>query len=468
MILCASPGLKELHKTIATLEYGAKAKCIIRGPHTPVKEKGAEDSSSAVILGSRIEAMDQFIYTLQMESRLREKERNEAQKELKKKEEEINGLRTKLTLVDGGGMGISEDEIDSKVNKRTQMLKSELERKIKECQKMANEILEKERRKMEEKIFQQQQEVETLRRRLEEIESELSSSRAESASSADIEESSFIKRFLEVSSEDSEMVKSMDLDKSLDMGIIKYDDVVHKAETNSITAISGYSDMNNLNEDLSNFTNKTWLSTVYEEEEEEESEENLLDEEVKKEVIEEENTYLSTLVLPEFSSQNPEKDGYYEDTVELVRFESYSEPQNANNAAPREMRIQNIFTLCGYHREHSQHETPTPVRKKLEDIDSLSSTPLKSVGQLEKISRYAEIGKDSKENQNPLDDDETSSDLEVYVKWEASKENAGKFITKLKVLKDSTLTDLRKLIEIYLGGEEQAFTFLVLGVINNF
>ncbi|KAL2486786.1 P-loop containing nucleoside triphosphate hydrolase superfamily protein [Abeliophyllum distichum] len=100
MILCASPGLKELHKTIATLEYGAKAKCIVRGPHTPIKEKGAEDSSSAVILGSRIEAMDQFIYTIQMESKLREKERNEAQKELKKKEEEISGLRTKLALVD--------------------------------------------------------------------------------------------------------------------------------------------------------------------------------------------------------------------------------------------------------------------------------------------------------------------------------------------------------------------------------
>ncbi|KAL2532582.1 P-loop containing nucleoside triphosphate hydrolase superfamily protein [Abeliophyllum distichum] len=101
MILCAIPSLKELHKTIATLEYGAKAKCIVRGPHTPIKEKGAEDSSLAVILGSRIEAMDQFIYMTQMESKLREKERNEAQKELKKKKEEISGLRTKLALVDG-------------------------------------------------------------------------------------------------------------------------------------------------------------------------------------------------------------------------------------------------------------------------------------------------------------------------------------------------------------------------------
>ncbi|KAL2486785.1 P-loop containing nucleoside triphosphate hydrolase superfamily protein [Abeliophyllum distichum] len=348
------------------------------------------------------------------------------------------------------------------------MLKSELERKIKECQKMADELLEKERRKMEEKIFQQQQEVEMLRRRLEEIESELSTSRTENASSsADIEESSFIERLLLVGSEDSEMVKSMDLDKSLDMGIIKCDGVVHRAETNSITAIAGYSDMSNLNEDLSNFNNKTFLSTVYEEEEEEEqeeNEENLLDEEVQKEVIEEKKIYPSTLVSPEFSSHNPEKFDYFKDTVELGGFEPYSEPQNANNAAcSRQTRIQNIFTLCGDPREHSQHKPPTSATKKLEDINSLSSSPLKSVGQqLGKIRGYAEIGKDSKENHNPLDDDETSGDVEVYVKWEASKEHAGKFITTLKVLKDSTLADLRKLIEIHLGEEEQAFTFLVL------
>ncbi|KAL2553603.1 P-loop containing nucleoside triphosphate hydrolase superfamily protein [Forsythia ovata] len=92
MILCVGPGLKELHKTIDTLEYGAKAKCIVRVPHTPIKEKGAEDSSSIVILGSRIEAMDQLIYTIQMGSKVKEKE-------LRKKEEEIFRLRTKLALV---------------------------------------------------------------------------------------------------------------------------------------------------------------------------------------------------------------------------------------------------------------------------------------------------------------------------------------------------------------------------------
>ena len=121
MILCASPDPKEMHKTISTLEYGAKAKCIVRGPHTPLKDKnGNEDSSSAVILGSRIAAMDQFIFKLQKENKQREKERNEAHKQLTKKEEEISALRAKLASV-----GTIEEEINWKVNERTQMLKQE-------------------------------------------------------------------------------------------------------------------------------------------------------------------------------------------------------------------------------------------------------------------------------------------------------------------------------------------------------
>ncbi|XP_058094643.1 kinesin-like protein KIN-10A [Magnolia sinica] len=55
--------------------------------------------------------------------------------------------------------------------------------------------------------------------------------------------------------------------------------------------------------------------------------------------------------------------------------------------------------------------------------------------------------------------------VEVYVKWEAFKEYPGKFITKLKVLNDSSLADFRKLIETHLGRDnsKQAITFLMLG-----
>ncbi|PWA90861.1 Kinesin, motor domain-containing protein [Artemisia annua] len=135
-----------MHKTISTLEYGAKAKCIVRGPHTPIK---ADDSSLDVVLGSRIAAMDQFICKLQMENKIREKEKNEAHKQLMKKEEKIAWLRAKLAEAEEK----KSEEINMKVNERTNMLKRELEKNIEECQKMADQVVEMETRKIEEKIL---------------------------------------------------------------------------------------------------------------------------------------------------------------------------------------------------------------------------------------------------------------------------------------------------------------------------
>ena len=71
MILCASPVPKGMHKTISALEYGAKAKCIIRANHMSTP-KGKMDGSSFVILGSKIAAKNQFICKLQMGNKLKE------------------------------------------------------------------------------------------------------------------------------------------------------------------------------------------------------------------------------------------------------------------------------------------------------------------------------------------------------------------------------------------------------------
>ncbi|KAK6941396.1 hypothetical protein RJ641_026773 [Dillenia turbinata] len=102
MILCESSDPKELHKPISTLEYGAKAKGIVHGTQTPVKDKAqGKDFFSAVMLGSRIAAMDQFIMKLQMENKSKEREHNEAHKKLLEKEEEFVLLRAKLELMEG-------------------------------------------------------------------------------------------------------------------------------------------------------------------------------------------------------------------------------------------------------------------------------------------------------------------------------------------------------------------------------
>ncbi|KAM7485389.1 hypothetical protein LguiA_001398 [Lonicera macranthoides] len=474
MILCASPDPKEMHKTISTLEYGAKAKCIVRGPHTPIKENGAEDSSSAVILGSRIAAMDQFIYKLQMENKVREKERNEAHKQLMKKEEEVSALRAKLALVEKKGGPTSEEEIKIKVNERTQLLKIELEKKIEECQKMADEYVEMERRKMEEKIFQQQQELEMLRRRLEEIESELCQSRDGNVST-EIDGNGFAKRLCQAyGDEDPGMEKSMDLDKSFDLDVGKRESSQRTSNT-CIKAILGYPQLTNSKEEeendmfVPNFSSKQCLSTVFEEEEEGDDDKGKhVDEEVQKEVIEE-NTVRS-------SQRSNVNTGSFVQSLGLLGSleENHvgnglrNESQNGKNEAfSRQKRIQNIFTLCGNYRELSQHNTtPIPTSKMSYNENLVASDQFENKENLQekisKISGFDEMKSfDSKENYNPLS--ENTNDLEVYVKWEASKENPGKLISTIKVVKDATLADLRKLIEIHLGADNQAFTFLVLG-----
>ncbi|EEF33560.1 Kinesin heavy chain, putative [Ricinus communis] len=463
MILCASPDPKEIHKTICTLEYGAKAKCIVRGPHTPTKDKVGTDDSSAVILGSKIAAMDQFIYKLQMENKLREKERNEAHKQLKKKEEEVAALRA---LIEGKGSVASEEEINLKVNERTRLLKVALEKKLEECQKMAEEFVELERRRMEEKILQQQQEVEMLRRRLEEIESELCRSRDDG--SKDIDGSSFARRLLGVCADDgADMVKSMDLDMGDQESSILYGN----------QTLSSYPHSNNLNQviDHNSFTTtysgKVCLSTVFEEEEveDEEHKEKVEDEVEEKEVIEVKRIVGgsgSGITIDTDAASSPQK---YEASSRNVE-----EFDNADASSSRLVRIQNIFTLCGNYRELSQHSnTRVPATKMFEDTNPQSSllmTPGEDCAIRNSGKENSPIQKNlydimtlaSKENHNPSKES-NDGQIDVHVKWEASKGNNGKFITTLKVVKDATLADLRKLIEIYLAAENQPFSFIVLG-----
>lgn len=365
MILCASPDPKEIHKTICTLEYGAKAKCIVRGPLTPTKDKiGAEDSSSAVILGSRLAAMDEFILKLQRENKLREKEKIEAHKELMKKEEEVSALRARLKLLEERGPGINEEEINVKVKERTQIVKCELERKLEECQRMANE-----------RILQQQQEVEMLRLRLEEIEFELRTGDGNNRESISKENDvcGIAKRLLGIyANEDPGMVKSMDLDMD-DQSELKFvGGVIHQNDESGIQAVN-QPNLNTLNTVLENgifapkFGDKVSLSTVFEEEEEEQ---NMEDEEEEKEVIEEKR------ILVDGSTPNTNieslaylkgEDDYYKGRSEdrLVDLDS----------SKRLKRIQNIFSLCGNHRELSHH-----IRKQSENIDPKSYPEMVTAG----------------------------------------------------------------------------------------
>ncbi|ESQ56190.1 hypothetical protein EUTSA_v10024385mg [Eutrema salsugineum] len=429
MILCASPDPKEMHKTLCTLEYGAKAKCIVRGSQIPNRDKNGGDESSAVILGTRIAAMDEFISKLQSEKKQQEKERNDAQKQLKKKEEEVAALRSLLTQKES--CATKEEEIKEKVNERTQLLKAELEKKLEECRRMAEEFVEMERRRMEERIVQQQEELEMMRRRLEEIEVEFRRSR--DGGSID-ETSGFAKRLRGLYS-DEDMVKSMDLDMG-DSEPVKQ----------VWGAASSYQPSNTISSNLSNilqpnpsenmlaqmYPDRVCLSTVFEEEEAEEDEEKV--------IVEDKSICSITTPTPILNTEGLGKENCFNST-------DYKESESS-----RKLRIQNIFTLCGNQRELSQHSGQEEVLQAKND--QLFPTTNKA---------EALAVEESKENNISVDESKNGQ-IDIYVKWEATTDNPLKqLITTLRVTKDATLADLRKLIEIYLGSDNQAFTFLRLG-----
>ncbi|KAM0924457.1 hypothetical protein ACQ4PT_004872 [Festuca glaucescens] len=119
MILCASPDPKELHKTISTLQYGARAKCITRAAHASIPR----DKVSS----------------------------KEAHNAIRLKDEELARLRTKLSLVEAREATAQEEVI--RVAEETQFLWGEL-------------------RTTEDKLLMQQQELLAMKQRLQEVERE--------------------------------------------------------------------------------------------------------------------------------------------------------------------------------------------------------------------------------------------------------------------------------------------------------
>ncbi|KAF9609646.1 hypothetical protein IFM89_017785 [Coptis chinensis] len=443
-----------MHKTISTLEYGAKSKCIVRGGHTPNNDKIGSEDGSSVILGSRIAAMDQFIIKLQMENRHREKERNEAHKELMKKEEEVAALRAKLELMERRKPVESEEEINLKIKEREKILKLELDKKLQECQKMADEFVELGKRRMEEKILQQQKEHELLRRRLEELETELQQSRDKTGHDKvrEVEGSGFAKRLLELYADaDQGMEKSMDLDmgdqqplvvhevKQVDKGVSQ-----HKTY-GSLDGLSHHLTDTEVEEDgdmiAPKFTEKVYLSTVFEEDKEGQDKDDAEDIEVKKEVVEESSVHFSRKIADAGAHLNIDKD-------------SVVSPQNIQIRKPYTGSIERP-DYCSVGKLE-QSGVGLGSMDNLESAkDPASTAPAPEFGH-----NYRVLS------------DVTTNTMEPFVLLKFSNEQ-NLVESQLKkgqisfetVVKDCTLADLRKLIEINLDKEtiKQGFSFLMLG-----
>ncbi|CAN6479531.1 unnamed protein product [Victoria cruziana] len=531
MILCASPDSKELHRTISTLEYGAKAKCIVRAAHTPPpKDKALSEDA---VLGTRIAAMDEFIAKLQMENKQKERQWKEAQDELSKKEEEVAELKAKLEAVNGRGL-MDEEEINSKVNERTRLLKMDLEKRLADCEEAANKFMELGRKKMEEKILQQQEELEMLRRRLEEIESELCDARGgnEQNTLNELHGSKILKRLSEIYDEGVRvMEKSMEIDLDDQEVDIQTDCPVSHSEVVDHKPFGSTCWSTQVEEDDNyhlGYPEKVTLSTVFEESEEEiegEGKEENVEEEVKEVIISKDDNLVSGIpgsapnlkqamntyhrdIEPAESNQGAPRGSEMDDGKEA----------EAAAASARRTRIQNIFMLCGNHRELAQNfrTPPSNCRKagspastigeftaesSLKEIlqsqtslqqDGMSSyvsqcdddlvikddaatleplpllTPIDELNlkeaQFSRRRNRFQAQDELKENQ-PFNDKGDNQTIEVYVKWEATKEKSTKFIAKLKVSSEACLSDLRKLVEPHLDDNDdiQDFTILMLG-----
>ncbi|EMS50507.1 Kinesin-related protein 2 [Triticum urartu] len=479
MILCASPDPKELHKTVSTLEYGAKAKCIIRAAHasTPRDKISSEESSS--MLNSRIVAMNQFIYKLQKENKQREKERNEAQNVLRLKEEELAQVRAKVRLLEGQGAAAKEEEINSKVAEKTKMLKSELQM-------------------MEEKMLRQQQELLALKRRLQEV--ELEKADARQPAQQDVIGGRLLARLSEMSAGGDQcmsmaMSMSMDLDAGdqpsvLDVKVIKEDTRQQQGQMWNHTSTAGSCTTVLEQEDvvrLSGFPEKAVLSTVFEEgDEESEEKDNGAEVEVCKEVVEEESYKVDRMGQP---LADPDRTNRIQNIFrlcgnyrELVKKQNAQESPAAKQQAfgdenkqpgeqqlPGDENIQQANQVFGDENKDPSAawaaiETPmcdvkvadSPVSSQLSPIvcQAVDDAELTMPEELKSCTTDGEANELSKEREGLLD---------VYIKWES-----GSLIKGLKLLPTACLSDLRKLIEAHFeeaGSKQQhhQFTFLLLG-----
>ncbi|XP_048536738.1 kinesin-like protein KIN-10A [Triticum urartu] len=479
MILCASPDPKELHKTVSTLEYGAKAKCIIRAAHasTPRDKISSEESSS--MLNSRIVAMNQFIYKLQKENKQREKERNEAQNVLRLKEEELAQVRAKVRLLEGQGAAAKEEEINSKVAEKTKMLKSELQM-------------------MEEKMLRQQQELLALKRRLQEV--ELEKADARQPAQQDVIGGRLLARLSEMSAGGDQcmsmaMSMSMDLDAGdqpsvLDVKVIKEDTRQQQGQMWNHTSTAGSCTTVLEQEDvvrLSGFPEKAVLSTVFEEgDEESEEKDNGAEVEVCKEVVEEESYKVDRMGQP---LAEPDRTNRIQNIFrlcgnyrELVKKQNAQESPAAKQQAfgdenkqpgeqqlPGDENIQQANQVFGDENKDPSAawaaiETPmcdvkvadSPVSSQLSPIvcQAVDDAELTMPEELKSCTTDGEANELSKEREGLLD---------VYIKWES-----GSLIKGLKLLPTACLSDLRKLIEAHFeeaGSKQQhhQFTFLLLG-----
>ncbi|KAG6498906.1 hypothetical protein ZIOFF_038658 [Zingiber officinale] len=376
-----------------------------------------------------------------MENKLKEKERDEARKELLQKDAELAELRTKFQHIEG-----RKSQINLKVDQKTETLKFEST-------------------KMEERMLLQKEEYpKTLKFELTKTEERMLLQKEEYPKTLKFELTKMEERTL-LQKEELDMLRQRLGEKVLqdtDGGRLLQEPFQLDP---CLVPIEEESDANILR-----FPDKVCLSTVFEEDEEGRES---IEDEIDKEVVRE-NSWL------DFFGQGNQFLVFIGSLSCWLGLQNRFTGNSKNPASARKTRIQNIFRLCGKHRElakqvktssppkcgsQDQNKQPSPLALGKElgsNLGLQEEQPLITPKYKLVADTKLKESPNMKENNSPNHID-SDAFVDIDVRLEASKELSGGLIRKLKVLKNSSLADLRKLIEIDLEGDSKEFTFLLLG-----
>ncbi|GLJ29703.1 hypothetical protein SUGI_0585830 [Cryptomeria japonica] len=412
MVLCASSDPQDLHKTIGTLEYGAKAKCIVRLPNSPPqKDKTKTMGLDSVMLQTRILAMDEHILKLQVENKLKEQERQTVQRKLEQKEEEVAQLRMKIEELERMKEA-AEAQMQLKSEENIRLLRAEFKQKFEEYECKANKSMELGHMRMEKCLLQHQQEVGRLCRRLDEIECEVQNLRSNPLTDSQEDGTENASKEIKIIPETC-LVRAKEEDATMSMvsedvksygmplgseiqshNTMNYNICADKCQLNELHGLisnnenasselltSRNSDGNNCKDDedeeeilkCARLIRKGWLPTVYEEEENADEEDKGISDE---RITPKESKRIHALVGNGYGECH-----FHEKLQKLESLERYVTDE-------RRARIENIFLLCGNYREiarkkaskkkNEAHQTSEPVPDETEKavgVQSFTTSP---------------------------------------------------------------------------------------------
>ncbi|CAK9264724.1 unnamed protein product [Sphagnum jensenii] len=486
MVLCASPDSRDLHKTINTLEYGAKAKCIVRLPNSPMKGQAMPEIKKLEMLEARICHKDAYIDRLRRENESKMKENESKIREL---EIELDAMKEKF-MQQRHGMPL---QIDLGVDESRRIVHNDVELDA----RLSGGSRKKNIEDLEALVIQQQRELDMALIRAEKAEAELLHLQRSYSSGS----KSYILGTQVASGAEDKAILQAESTAGFraDLSLAPPDNMIkqnHKTNQGTLSPVAGVGltvpkrGNGSVARD-EGLCRKGWLPIILEEEDH--GKENQAAQKVSEDKV-----------FLEVSSRELES--------ELVE-KGLSESKDAE--AARRARINSIFLLCGDRREIAAKTYTSPLiqghqtelaeelssgrfighlqsdslaeslthEKADQSISAFSTSPCLSETTSTDVSslpsplpavspqRFTSPGRLKRRftespyaNENTPQPKHGKGKCDVYVKWETSKDPAGgKLICIVSTVKSASLAELREEVEAHIPIAKKNFAFLILG-----